>query len=43
MELSSLLAADYGFFLKMTGVVVVAVVAGYLIRKRPTPSHPKPE
>lgn len=36
MESYSLLAAEYGFFLKMTGVAIVAVLAGVLIRKRPS-------
>ncbi|MFQ5765633.1 MAG: hypothetical protein ACE5GT_11945 [Rhodospirillales bacterium] len=36
MENYSLFAAEYGFFLKMTGVVIVAVLAGILIRKRPS-------
>jgi len=34
MENASLLAAEYGFFLKMCAVAIAAVVAGILIRRR---------
>lgn len=38
MENYSLIAAEYGFFIKMSGVVFAIIVAGLLLRKRPTRS-----
>ncbi len=39
MENYFLLAAEYGFFIKMSGVVLVILVAGFLLRKRSSPSR----
>lgn len=39
MENYSLLAAEYGFFLKMSGVAVIAILAGILLRKKPSAHH----
>ena len=39
MENFSLLAAEYGFLIKMSGVILAILVAGFLLRKRSSPSR----
>ena len=39
MENYAVLITEYGFFMKMTAVILVAIVAGLLIRKRPAQSQ----
>ena len=41
MESYSSMAAEFGFLIKMTGVTIAVIVAGFLIRKRH--SSPKRE
>ena len=39
MENFYLLAAEYGFFIKMSGLILAILVAGFLLRKRSPPSR----
>ena len=36
MESYTSIAAEFGFLIKMTGLALVAIVAGFLMRKRPS-------
>ena len=39
MENYAVLVTEYGFFMKMTAVVLAAIAAGFLIKKRPARSR----
>ncbi len=39
LENFSLIAAEYGFLLKMTAAAVAVIIVGILLRKRPEPSR----
>ena len=39
MENFYLLVEEYGFFIKMSGIVLAILVAGFLLRKRSSPSR----
>ena len=39
MENDAFLAAEFGFIVKITAVVLAAIAAGFLIRKRPAQSQ----